>query len=76
MSYFSNITSDLTTTGKELVSVQIYTIITIAIIMPIAIPLGLIGNFFIIYILRNNRQMQTITNLYILNLAISDILVC
>lgn len=38
--------------------------------------LGLSGNSLVVYVVLRNRAMQTITNIFITNLAISDILMC
>ncbi|KAL6724310.1 hypothetical protein Aduo_019208 [Ancylostoma duodenale] len=33
------------------------------------------GNFLVVYVVMNNKRMQTVTNIFITNLAISDLLV-
>ncbi|XP_071052924.1 prolactin-releasing peptide receptor-like [Onthophagus taurus] len=38
--------------------------------------LGLFGNLLVCYIVYSNKAMQTVTNLFITNLALSDILLC
>ncbi|XP_046994155.1 prolactin-releasing peptide receptor-like [Schistocerca americana] len=38
--------------------------------------LGLFGNVLVCYVVGRNRAMQTVTNLFISNLALSDILLC
>ena len=38
--------------------------------------LGLFGNALVCYIVYSNKAMQTVTNLFITNLALSDILLC
>lgn len=38
--------------------------------------LGILGNVLVIYVVARNRQMQTVTNIFIANLAVSDILLC
>ncbi|KAK9712433.1 7 transmembrane receptor (rhodopsin family) [Popillia japonica] len=38
--------------------------------------LGLFGNMLVCYIVYSNKAMQTVTNLFITNLALSDILLC
>lgn len=37
---------------------------------------GLFGNLLVFYVVVRNRAMQTVTNVFITNLAISDILMC
>jgi neuropeptide F receptor len=38
--------------------------------------LGVFGNVLVCYVVINNKAMQTVTNLFITNLALSDILLC
>lgn len=38
--------------------------------------LGIFGNILVCYIVYSNKAMQTVTNLFITNLALSDILLC
>lgn len=38
--------------------------------------LGVFGNVLVCYVVFRNRAMQTVTNLFIMNLALSDILLC
>lgn len=37
---------------------------------------GIFGNVLVCFVVGNNRAMQTVTNLFIANLSISDILLC
>lgn len=38
--------------------------------------LGVFGNMLVCFVVARNRQMQTVTNLFITNLALSDVLLC
>ncbi|XP_012286110.1 prolactin-releasing peptide receptor [Orussus abietinus] len=38
--------------------------------------LGIFGNVAVCFVVARNRQMQTVTNLFIANLALSDVLLC
>lgn len=38
--------------------------------------LGVFGNALVCFVVARNRQMQTVTNLFITNLALSDVLLC
>lgn len=38
--------------------------------------LGIFGNVLVVYVVGRNRQMHTVTNLFIANLALSDVLLC
>lgn len=38
--------------------------------------LGLFGNVLVVFVVGRNRQMHTVTNLFIANLALSDVLLC
>lgn len=42
----------------------------------IIFTLGLSGNTLVVYVVVRNKTMQTITNIFITNLAVSDILIC
>ncbi|XP_045483923.1 prolactin-releasing peptide receptor-like [Pieris rapae] len=46
------------------------------IIYTIIFVLGLLGNVLVCFVVIRNRAMQTVTNLFITNLALSDILLC
>ncbi|XP_072947221.1 prolactin-releasing peptide receptor-like [Epargyreus clarus] len=46
------------------------------VIYTIIFVLGLIGNLLVCYVVIRNKAMQTVTNLFITNLALSDILLC
>lgn len=46
------------------------------VIYTIIFVLGLLGNILVCYVVIRNRAMQTVTNLFITNLALSDILLC
>lgn len=37
---------------------------------------GLVGNVLVVFVVAQNKAMQTVTNCYIANLALSDILLC
>ena len=38
--------------------------------------LGIAGNSLVVYVVLRNKSMQSVTNLFIMNLALSDILMC
>ncbi|XP_018322822.1 prolactin-releasing peptide receptor-like [Agrilus planipennis] len=57
-------------TSNVLVQVVFY------ILYSIIFMLGLSGNLLVCYIVYYNKSMQTVTNLFITNLALSDILLC
>ncbi|KYM95529.1 PREDICTED: prolactin-releasing peptide receptor-like [Cyphomyrmex costatus] len=38
--------------------------------------LGIFGNALVVFVVSRNRQMHTVTNLFITNLALSDVLLC
>lgn len=46
------------------------------ILYTIIFVLGLFGNVLVCYVVGRNRAMQTVTNFFITNLALSDILLC
>lgn len=49
---------------------------TFCIIYTIIFVLGLLGNLLVCFVVIRNKAMQTVTNLFISNLALSDILLC
>lgn len=46
------------------------------VIYTIIFVLGLVGNILVCFVVVRNKAMQTVTNLFISNLALSDILLC
>ena len=52
------------------VQVHIYALYTIIFVV------GLLGNVLVVFVVAQNRAMQTVTNCFIANLALSDILLC
>lgn len=46
------------------------------VVYTIIFVLGILGNALVCYVVIRNRAMQTVTNLFITNLALSDILLC
>ncbi|KAG8227859.1 hypothetical protein J437_LFUL006483 [Ladona fulva] len=57
----------ITNKGVQAVFCILYTLIFI---------LGMFGNALVCYVVGRNRSMQTVTNLFITNLALSDVLLC
>ena len=52
------------------VQVHIYALYAIIFVV------GLLGNVLVVFVVAQNRAMQTVTNCFIANLALSDILLC
>ena len=52
------------------VQVHIYALYAIILVV------GLVGNVLVVFVVANNKAMQTVTNVFIANLALSDILLC
>ena len=63
---------DVTTSLTELAAVR-FTFIALYVIIFVV---GISGNSLVVYVIMRNKAMQTITNLFIVNLALSDILMC
>lgn len=57
-------------TSSALVQVLFYTFYTLI------FALGVFGNALVCYVVARNSQMHTVTNLFITNLAMSDVLLC
>ncbi|XP_077985380.1 allatostatin-A receptor-like [Glandiceps talaboti] len=49
-------------------------VILVTTIMPIVLSIGLIGNGLIVYVFARVREMQTVTNYFLVNLAVADML--
>ena len=50
--------------------------VLIYILYVVIFVVGLLGNFLVVFVVAQNRAMQTVTNCFIANLALSDILLC
>ncbi|GMR61168.1 hypothetical protein PMAYCL1PPCAC_31363 [Pristionchus mayeri] len=57
-------------------SSSVYAIVPFALFYSTIFMMGLAGNFAIIYVTLKHRTLQTVQNMFILNLAASDIIVC
>lgn len=62
-----NSTDIIENVGVQALFLILYTIIFV---------LGIFGNVIVCYVVIRNKAMQTVTNLFITNLALSDILLC
>ncbi|XP_030622144.1 KISS1 receptor b [Chanos chanos] len=64
--------------GSHLMDVQRPPVLVDAWLVPLFFALimlvGLVGNSLVIYVVTKHQQMKTVTNMYIVNLAITDIL--
>ncbi|XP_057366898.1 prolactin-releasing peptide receptor-like [Daphnia carinata] len=50
--------------------------VNIYILYAVIFTVGLVGNVLVVFVVAQNKAMQTVTNCYIANLALSDILLC
>ena len=50
--------------------------LVIYILYAVVFVVGLLGNALVVFVVAQNRAMQTVTNCFIANLALSDILLC
>ena len=50
--------------------------VLIYILYVVVFVVGLLGNALVVFVVAQNRTMQTVTNCFIANLALSDILLC
>lgn len=57
---------------KNSPAVQVHIYVLYAVIFVV----GLLGNVLVVFVVAQNRAMQTVTNCFIANLALSDILLC
>ncbi|XP_023019356.1 prolactin-releasing peptide receptor-like [Leptinotarsa decemlineata] len=67
---FSNNTTVENIINENIVQVAFFMVYTTIFV------LGIFGNVLVCYVVFRNRAMQTVTNLFITNLALSDILLC
>lgn len=70
-----NETQNYTIFSREFVEDKVVQIIFCMIYTTIFV-LGLTGNMLVCFVVVRNRAMHTVTNLFITNLALSDILLC
>uniref|UniRef100_A0A914WZN6 G-protein coupled receptors family 1 profile domain-containing protein n=1 Tax=Plectus sambesii TaxID=2011161 RepID=A0A914WZN6_9BILA len=57
-------------------SISIYSVVPFACVYLIIFVLGVVGNLALIHVTLQHRTLQTVQNMFILNLAASDIIVC
>ncbi|KAM4632583.1 somatostatin receptor type 5-like [Discoglossus pictus] len=72
-----NLTSDKNTTGNDTLiepSVSGMSTILMTFIYLLVCVIGLSGNTLVIYVVLRYAKMKTVTNIYILNLAVADVL--
>lgn len=82
--YFNNSTgvldewnqvSDRNSTGDDIIDNAVVQALFLILYTSIFV-LGIFGNVLVCYVVFRNKAMQTVTNLFITNLALSDILLC
>jgi hypothetical protein len=66
-----NITTSSESTEHSKLTIAIY-----ATLYSLIFIIGLIGNSLVVYVVGSKKSMQSVTNLFIMNLALSDILMC
>ncbi|CAH1998617.1 unnamed protein product [Acanthoscelides obtectus] len=74
-STLNNTTSTASTTGENIINDNAVQVAFFMIYTAIFV-LGIFGNVLVCYVVFRNKAMQTVTNLFITNLALSDILLC
>lgn len=68
--YHQNLTSDVGEEHSKL------TIVILATLYTLIFFIGITGNSLVVYVVCVKKSMQSVTNLFIMNLALSDILMC
>ncbi|CAF1349116.1 unnamed protein product [Didymodactylos carnosus] len=68
-----NSTANDTINGSEFSTTLTFTI-SFSILLIIILFIGMIGNFLVIYVVLNYGRLKTVTNTYLLHLAISDLI--
>ena len=68
--------SNTTDTIYPLLKQPVYMIVIYSVAYLAVFCLGVVGNFLVVSVVYRNARMHNVTNLFIVNLAIADILVC
>uniref|UniRef100_A0A914LUV4 G-protein coupled receptors family 1 profile domain-containing protein n=2 Tax=Meloidogyne incognita TaxID=6306 RepID=A0A914LUV4_MELIC len=63
-------------TGKKVLTDLLLTKVLFMIAYPSIFVVGTVGNLLVVWVVVNCKKMQTVTNVFIANLAVSDLLVC
>ncbi|KAK3094618.1 hypothetical protein FSP39_004088 [Pinctada imbricata] len=71
-----NTTSNITAEHPPQIMQQKWLTCIFIVFYAIIFLLGVSGNTLVVYVVARNKSMQTITNIFITNLAVSDILMC
>jgi hypothetical protein len=72
----NNSSSDNNNTNQTDIQHSKLNMITLGIIYSLIFVVGNFGNSLVIYVVCRTKSMQSVTNLFIMNLALSDILMC
>jgi hypothetical protein len=72
----STITHDNATAVNENIEHSTLTIAIYGTLYTLIFIIGITGNSLVVYVVGAKKSMQSVTNLFIMNLALSDILMC
>lgn len=78
MEAMKSTTTDNTTSQCQQIGIISHLLVQVIfyVLYSVIFLIGLFGNMLVCYIVYSNKAMQTVTNLFITNLALSDILLC
>ena len=70
-------TSDvMTSLHRDVMMTNIWLRVVFVVLYTAIFVVGLCGNSLVVYVVSRNTAMRTITNIFIANLAVSDIMMC
>jgi len=67
---------DVTVSSGWSLKQPLHMIVTFSVAYSVVFVLGLVGNGLVVWVVYSNRRMHNVTNYFIVNLALADILVC
>ena len=73
INYTLNNNLSIYTNNSVIIETKLY-IIIFSILLAIVMIIGVIGNLFVIYVVLNYNRLKTVTNTYLLHLALSDLI--
>ena len=65
-----------TSLGSDVMMTNIWLRAVFVVLYSVIFVVGLSGNSLVVYVVSRNAAMRTITNIFIANLAVSDIMMC
>ena len=70
------VTATAAAAAEDIIMSEIWLRVVFIVLYCVIFLVGIAGNSLVLHVVARNRAMQTITNLFITNLAVSDIMMC